>query len=164
MFNLGASSGVLIAHPLMNLDPRETLETMLGLLGFYCQVEETREESCVTLQVYSAEKERLIGPEGRVLEDLQSLLNRMLFARSKDAPKVQVDVEHYRAMQADGLVRRVMELAESVRATGRSLQLDPMNAYERRIVHNAFAQDSEVETWSPQEHSRLKRLVLRRRR
>ena len=148
----------------MNLDPRETLETMLGLLGFFCQVEETQEESCVTLQIYSAEKERLIGPEGRVLEDLQSLLNRMLFARSKDAPKVQVDVEHYRAMQADRLVTRVMGLAEAVRTTGRHVQLDPMNAYERRIIHNAFAQDSEVETWSPPEHARLKRVTLRRRR
>jgi spoIIIJ-associated protein len=148
----------------MNLDPRETLETMLGLLGFYCQVEESREDSCVMLQVYSAEKERLIGPEGRVLEDLQSLLNRMLFARSKDAPKVQVDVEHYRAMQADRLISRVMALAESVRATGRSLQLDPMNAYERRIVHNAFVNDAEVETWSPPEQARMKRVVLRRRR
>lgn len=148
----------------MNLDPRETLETMLSLLGFYCQVEETSEDSCVTLQIYSAEKDRLIGPEGRVLEDLQALLNRMLLARSKTAPKVQLDVEHYRAMQADRLVNRVMALAESVRATGRSLQLDPMNAYERRIIHNAFAEDPEVETWSPPEHARLKRVVLRKRR
>jgi spoIIIJ-associated protein len=137
---------------------------MLSLLGFYCQVEETREDSCIVLQVYSAEKERLIGPEGRVLEDLQALLNRMLLARSKDAPKVQVDVEHYRAIQADRLISRVMVLAESVRATGRSLQLDPMNAYERRIVHNAFAEDAELETWSPPEHARLKRVVVRKRR
>ncbi len=148
----------------MNLDPRETLETMLGLLGFYCQVEESREESCVVLQVYSAEKERLIGPEGRVLEDLQALLNRMLLAQDKAAPKVQVDIEHYRAMQSDRLVTRVMTLAESVRTTGRPLQLDPMNAYERRIIHNAFAEDSEVETWSPPEQARMKRVVLRRRR
>ena len=148
----------------MKLEPRETLETMLGLLGFYCQVEESTGGEFVVLQIYSAEKDRLIGPEGRVLEDIQSLLNRVLFARSKDAPKVQVDVEHYKAMQEDRLVSRVRELADSVRATGRSLQLEPMNAYERRIVHNAFAQDPEVETWSPPEQARIKRLVLRRRR
>ncbi len=147
----------------MKLDPRETLETMLGLLGFYCQVEESHGDEFVVLQVYSAERERLIGPEGRVLEDIQSLLNRMLFAQSKDAPKVQVDVEHYKAMLEDQLIHRVRELADSVRATGRSLQLDPMNAYERRIVHNAFAGDPEIETWSPPEHSRIKRLVIRRR-
>lgn len=148
----------------MKLDPRETLETMLGLLGFYCQVEESAGGEFLVLQIYSSEKERLIGPEGRVLEDIQSLLNRILFARSKDAPKVQVDVEHYKAMQEDHLLTKVRELAESVRVSGRSLQLEPMNAYERRIVHNAFAEDLEIETWSPPEPARIKRVVLRRRR
>ncbi len=148
----------------MKLEPRETLETMLGLLGFYCQVEESSGGEFVVLQVYSAEKDRLIGREGRVLEDIQSLLNRMLFAQSKDAPKVQVDVEHYKAMQEDALVTRVRELADSVRTSGRSLQLEPMNAYERRIVHNAFAQDPDIETWSPPERARVKRVVIRPRR
>ena len=147
----------------MNLDPRETLETMLSLLGFYCQVEETRTADCVTLQIYSADKDRLIGKEGRVLDDIQTLLNRMLQARDKSNPKVHVDVEHYRSMQEDRLVSRVRDLAEAVRQTGRPLQLEPMNAYERRIVHNAFAEDPEIATWSPQENSRLKRLVLKRR-
>lgn len=148
----------------MKLDPQETLETMLALLGFYCQVEEVRSGEVITLQVYTSEKERLIGREGRVLEDIQVLLNRMLQARDKSSPKVQVDVEHYRAMQEDRLLTRVRELADSVRATGRPVQLEPMNAYERRIVHNAFAEDPEVATWSPAENARLKRLVLQRRR
>jgi spoIIIJ-associated protein len=147
----------------MTLDPRETLETMLGLLGFFCEVQETRQDSCVVLQIFSADKDRLIGPEGRVLEDLQMLLNRMLLANSKDAPKIQVDVEHYRAMQEDRLVTRVRELAQSVRMSGRPLQMEPMNAYERRIVHNAFADDPEIMTWSPSENARLKRVVLKRR-
>ena len=145
------------------MDPRETLETMLSLLGFYCQVDEVRTDSAITLQIYSAEKDRLIGREGRVLDDLQTLLNRILQSRDKAAPKVHVDVEHYRAMQEDRLVTRVRELAESVRLSGRPIQLEPMNAYERRIVHNAFADDPEITTWSPKEDSRLKRLVLRRK-
>lgn len=147
----------------MTLDPRETLETMLSLLGFYCQVEETRSADCVTLQIYSADKDRLIGWEGRVLDDIQTLLNRMLQARDKSSPKVHVDVEHYRAMQEDRLVSRVQALAQSVRQTGRPVQLEPMNAYERRIVHNAFAEDPEIATWSPPENARLKRLVLKKR-
>ena len=147
----------------MNLDPRETLETMLGLLGFYCQVEETRAESHVSLQIYLADKQRLIGRDGRVLDDIQTLLNRILQARDKAAPKVVVDVEHYRAMQEDRLVRRVFSLAETVRSTGRPIQLEPMNAYERRIVHNAFLEDAEVTSWSPPGDARLKRITLRRR-
>lgn len=147
----------------MTPDPRETLETMLSLLGFYCQVEEVRTESCVALQIYSADKDRLIGRDGRVMEDIQTLLNRILQARDKSAPKVVVDVEHYRAMQEDKLVRRVFELAETVRRTGRSVQLEPMNAYERRIVHNAFLDDAEIASWSPPGDSRLKRITLKRR-
>ena len=147
----------------MNLDPRETLETMLSLLGFFCQVEETRTENSITLQVYSAEKDRLIGRDGHVLEEIQILLNRMLQAQENDAPKIQVDVEHYRAMQEHELVARIRDLADTVRRTGTPLELEPMNAYERRLIHNAFAEDPEITTWSPPYASRLKRLVLKRR-
>jgi len=147
----------------MNLDPRETLETMLSLLGFFCQVEETRTENSITLQVYSAEKDRLIGRDGHVLEEIQILLNRMLQAQENDAPKIQVDVEHYRAMQEHELVSRIRNLADTVRRTGNPLELEPMNGYERRLIHNAFAEDPEITTWSTPHASRLKRLVLKRR-
>lgn len=137
---------------------------MLGMLGFFCEIEETRNETGgVVLQVHTAEKERLIGRRGETLDDIQALLNRMLQAKNKGAPKVQVDVEHYRAMQEDKLVNRVRELAESVRQTGKALQLEPMNGYERRIVHNAFLDDPEITTWSPPDEARLKRVTLRLR-
>lgn len=147
----------------MSLNPRETLETMLGHLGFICQIEETQDDFGVHLMIYSAEKDRLIGRNGELLEDIQLLLNRMLQAGDKNAPKVQVDIEHYRSMRDDGLAQRVRQVAEIVRQTGRSYQLEPMNAYERRIVHNAFKDDPEVMTWSPPDDARLKRITLRRR-
>ncbi len=147
----------------MKLDPRETLESMLSLMGFFCNVEESQQGNSIVLQVYSAEKDRLIGKDGKVLEDIQTLLNRILQARDKHAPKVQVDVEHYRAMQEDQLVSRVRELAQTVRMSGRPVHLEPMNAYERCIVHNAFADDPEIKTWSPPDDSRLKRITLRLR-
>jgi spoIIIJ-associated protein len=147
----------------MKLDPRETLESMMGLLGFFCQVEESREGGTVVLQIYTAEKERLLGRNGELLDDLQTLLNRMLVAKDKNAPKVQVDVEHFRAMQEDRLIQKVRHLADMVRITGRAVQLEPMNAYERRIVHNAFAEDPQIKTWSPPDPARLKRITLRKR-
>lgn len=137
---------------------------MLGLLGYFCEIQETRSPAGnVLLQVHTAEKERLIGKRGALLDDIQVLLNRMLQAKSKGAPKVQVDVEHFRAMQEDQLVSRVKELAMSVRQTGRPLQLEPMNGYDRRIVHNAFVDDPEIMTWSPPDDARLKRITLRLR-
>jgi spoIIIJ-associated protein len=147
----------------MSLDPCETLDTMLGLLGFVCQITESRDEYGVHLQVYCPEKDRLIGHNGELLEDIQLLLNRILQARDKHAPKVQVDIEHYRSMRDDALAQQVRKLADIVRQTGRSWQLEPMNAYERRIVHNTFKNDPEIMTWSPPDDARIKRITLKKR-
>lgn len=147
----------------MSLNPRETLDTMLGHLGFVCDIKEFEREHGLTLMVYTGEKDRLIGRNGALLEDTQLLLNRILQAQDKDAPKVQVDIEHWREMRDDSLAHRVRQLAEIVRQTGRPYHLEPMNAYERRIVHNAFKDDPEVMTWSPPDDSRVKRITLKRR-
>jgi spoIIIJ-associated protein len=66
-------------------------------------------------------------------------------------------------MQEDRLIQKVRHLADMVRITGRPVQLEPMNAYERRIVHNAFAEDPQIKTWSPPDPARLKRITLRKR-
>lgn len=146
------------------LDPKETLDSMLGLLGFFCEIKEfPHEDGSLTLQIYTAEKDRLIGRHGETLDELQLLLNRLLVAKSKDARKVQVDVEHWREMKEDQLVQKVRQLADVVRRTGRPFQLEPMNAYERRIVHHAFQNDPEIATWSPPDDARLKRITLKRR-
>ena len=147
----------------MSLNPRETLDTMLGLLGFVCEIKEIAADHGLTLQVYTADKERLIGRNGALLEDIQFLLNRLIQARDKTAPRVQVDIEHWREMKDDSLAHRVRQVAEIVRKTGRAYQLEPMNAYERRIVHNAFKDDPEIATWSPPDDARIKRITLRKR-
>lgn len=147
----------------MSLDPTETLDSMLGLLGFVCEIKEFQNEHGLTLMVYTAEKEKLIGRNGALLDDLQLLLNRLLQAKDKAAPKVHVDIEHWREMRDDNLAHRVRQLGEIVRQTGRPYHLEPMNAYERRIVHNAFKDDPEVMTWSPPDEARIKRITLKKR-
>jgi spoIIIJ-associated protein len=146
------------------MTPKELLDTMLGYLGFVVQIEETKNEGGnATLQIYTEESGRLIGRNGETLEAIQFLLNRLLQARDKDAEKVIVDCEHYRSMREDRIVQRVRELADRVRITGRSLQLEPMNSYERRLVHNAFKDDPEVGTWSPSDSARIKQITLIKR-
>ena len=105
----------------------------------------------------------MIGRDGETLEAIQFLLNRLIQSKDKDAPKVIVDCEMYRSMREDQIVQRVKELAERVRISGRSLQLEPMNSYERRIVHNAFKDDPDVATWSPSDSARIKQITLIRR-
>ena len=143
---------------------RDLLDTMLGYLGFVVQIEETKNEGGnLVLQIYTEESRRLIGRDGETLEAIQFLLNRLLQAKDKDAEKVIVDCEHYRSMREDRIVQRVRELAERVRITGRSLQLEPMNSYERRLVHNAFKDDPDVATWSPSDSARIKQITLVKR-
>lgn len=146
------------------MTPKELLDTILGYLGFVVQIEEQQDEAGnQVLQIYTEESRRLIGREGDTLAAIQFLINRLLQAKDKDAPKIVVDCEHYRSMREDGIVQRVRELAERVRATGRSLQLEPMNSYERRIVHNAFKDDPDVATWSPSDSARIKQITLVKR-
>ena len=146
------------------MTPTELLDDMLGFLGFVVEIQEQQNEAGnLVLQLYTEESRRLIGRNGETLDAIQFLLNRLLQARDKDAEKVIVDCEHYRSMREDRIVQRVRELAERVRITGRSLQLEPMNSYERRLVHNAFKDDPEVATWSPSDSARIKQITLLKR-
>lgn len=146
------------------MTPKELLDTMLGYLGFVTEIDETRSDGGnLTLQIYTEESARLIGHDGETLEAIQFLLNRLIQAKDRDAEKVIVDCEHYRSMREDKIVHRVREIAERVRISGRSLQLEPMNSYERRIVHNAFKDDPDVATWSPSDSARIKQITLLKR-
>ncbi len=147
----------------MNSSAKEILDTMLGYLGFVCDIEETDDESGPVLMIYTGEAERLIGNHGERLQDIQYLLNRILQEKCPESPRVTVDCEHYRAMREDELLTRVRERAERVRRTGRSITLDPMNSYDRRTIHNAFKDDPDIETFSPPGERRLKCITLRRR-
>ena len=147
----------------MKQTPKEILDTMLGCLGFAFEIKEIENESGLTLQVYTAEKEALIAHNGQTIDDLQYLLNRVLQGQDAAYPRVQVDVEHYRDMRNDLLVARVRKLAETVRTSGMPVHLEPMNSYDRRLIHNAFKDDPQVMTWSPPDDARMKRIVLKKR-
>ncbi len=143
---------------------KELLDTMLGYLGFVVQIEESgAEKGTPTLQIYTEEADRLIGRDGETLDAIQYLLNRVVQAEDADAPKWVVDCEMYRSEREDKIVHHVRQLAERVRASGRPLQLEPMNSYERRIVHEAFKDDPDIGTWSPSDSARIKQITLIRR-
>jgi spoIIIJ-associated protein len=145
------------------MDAKEILDTMLGHLGFVAEIQEVETETGVQLQVFTAEGEALIGPNGETLEDLQFLLNRILQSADRNAPRVQVDISHWRAMRDDKLRQRIRQIAETVRLTGRPVKLEPMNSYDRRIVHNTLKDDPELTSFSPTDDARIKRITIQRR-
>lgn len=143
---------------------KEIVDTLLGYLGFVIHITSDDTVDGPALQIFTEEAESLIGRNGERLDDIQYLVNRILQNQSKNAPRIRIDVEHYRTMREDELVAEVRGLGEKVRATGRPLRLQPMNSYNRRIVHNVFAEDPEIESWSPPDRSPLKQITLRRSR
>jgi spoIIIJ-associated protein len=146
------------------MEAKEILDTMLGYLGFVAEIQEIETENGRQLQVFTAESDVLIGPEGETLEDLQYLLNRILHANDRNAPRVQVDIAHWRAMRDDKLRQRVRQVADTVRISGRPVKLEPMNSYDRRIVHNTLKDNPDVMSFSPNDDARIKRITIQRRR
>jgi spoIIIJ-associated protein len=147
----------------MNQTPREVLDTILGHLGFITEIEETEKDGHVILQVRTGDPRPLIGPRGETLESLQFLVNRVLVSQDHAAPRVIVDVEFHRAMREDAFLARIRHLAESVRENGKTVETEPLNSYERRLVHDTYRNDPELETVSQQIEAKLKRITIRRR-
>jgi len=145
------------------MEAKEILDTMLGYLGFVAEIQEVETENGRQLQVFTAESDVLIGHEGETLEDLQFLLNRILQANDRNAPRVQVDIGHWRAMRDDRLRQRVRQVADTVRISGRPVKLEPMNSYDRRIVHNTLKDNPDVMSFSPNDDALIKRITIQRR-
>ena len=141
-------------------EARQILETLLGQLGFPAQIEEEQSPMGPVLQVTLENPHALIGENAERLEDLQYLVNRLLQKKFPDAPKVRVDVAHVREMKEDEMLEAVRAAADQVRATHQPIQLPPMNSFHRRLVHQIFAEDPAIKTYSKEGGGRLKRLSL----
>ncbi|HYG25054.1 MAG TPA: R3H domain-containing nucleic acid-binding protein [Verrucomicrobiae bacterium] len=146
----------------MPAQPKETLEKVLQLLGFDVTIEEHTLEDGVLLDVKTEESGRLIGRQGQTLSDLQYLTNRLLFQQDPAAPKVMVDVGGYRAEAREALVKKAKEAAEKVRRWGDVVELEPLSAFDRRIIHQALRDDPGVETHSVEVEGTDKKAILLR--
>ena len=120
------------------------------------------EENGVTLMISSPDARFIIGDEGDKLDDLQYLINRLLQAEWETAPRIRVDCDRYRERTEAKLLRRARSRAERVRQTGRPLQMEKLNAYQRRLVHNELAKMPGILTASEESDSRFKRITISR--
>jgi spoIIIJ-associated protein len=93
---------------------------------------------------------------------LQYITNRLLFQHDQSAPKVMVDVSGYRAQARDALVKKARDAAEKVRRWGDVVELEPMSAFDRRIVHQAIKDDPDIETHSVEVEGTEKKVILLR--
>jgi len=146
----------------MPAQPKATLEKILELLGFTAGVEEHTMEDGILLDVKTEDSGRLIGRQGQTLSDLQYVTNRLLFQQDAAAPKVMVDVGGYRAQAREALVKKAKDAAEKVRRWGDVVELEPLNAFDRRIIHQALKDDPGVETTSVEVEGTDKKAILLR--
>jgi spoIIIJ-associated protein len=148
----------------MPAQPKETLGKILETLGFTATVEEHQLEEGFLLEIKTDEAGRLIGRQGQTLSDLQYITNRLLFQQDATAPKVMVDVGGYRTQAREALVKKAKNAAEKVRRWGDTVELEPMTAFDRRVVHQALKDDPDVETHSVEVEGSEKKAILLRPR
>ena len=101
----------------------------------------------------------LIGKRGQTLDSLQYLTNRVANKMQDGYVRVKLDTENYRARRKETLEGLAKNIAHKVKRTKRAVSLEPMNPYERRIIHSALQGDKYVSTHSEGEEPYRKVVV-----
>lgn len=133
---------------------------MLRHLGFTVTLTESQLEEQVLLDIQTDDPGRLIGRAGQTLSDLQFLLNRLVFKSDSRIPRIVLDVGGYRQQARELLTSRAKEAAEKVRRWGEIVEMEPLNSYDRYIVHQALKDDPDVETHSVEVDGSDKKAIL----
>jgi spoIIIJ-associated protein len=120
-------------------------------------------EETITLHVEGADEEAmslLIGRRGDTLRSVQFMVNLLVSRKVQKWPQIVVDVGNYRQRRQESLEGLARRMAERVRQSGRPLMLEPMGAFERRIVHLALRADPTVYTESSGEGENRKVVIF----
>lgn len=119
-------------------------------------------EETITLHIEGADEDAmglLIGRRGETLRSLQFMLNLLVSRKVQRWPQIVVDVGNYRQRRQESLEGLARRMAERVRQSGHPLTLEPMGAYERRIVHLTLRSDPTVTTQSAGEGENRKVVI-----
>jgi len=106
------------------------------------------EENCLNIEIAGEDMGVLIGKRGQTLDSLQYLVSLVVNKGTKEYIRVKVDTENYRERRNKTLENLAKNMAFKVKRTRRSVMLEPMNPYERRVIHSALQNDSYVTTHS----------------
>jgi spoIIIJ-associated protein len=140
------------------------LEDLFDVMDVRAEVDPLYEDGTMYVDVWAEEGDEnlalLIGRHGSALDALQEVVRGVVHHRTGERCQVVVDVEDYRKRRRAHLVSRASQAALRVQKTGRPERLDPMNAFERKIVHDAVAEVSGVATASEGEDPD-RRVVIR---
>ena len=127
---------------------QEILENLLGKMQEKATVSAHPEDDRISLRIETDDAGLLIGKQGQTLDALQYLVTKMLAKKSRRKVRITIDVEAYRARHNEALAHLAQKDGEKVKKTGESITLNPMNPYDRRIVHLALQGDKDLKTTS----------------
>ncbi|MDE6613068.1 MAG: protein jag [Clostridia bacterium] len=126
----------------------EFIDGLMEVLGITAATETTEEEDFIKIDIKTTQSSRVIGKRGDVLDAVQCMAGAVANIGRDDYKKVVVDCESYRSQREDTLKALAEKLAVKAVEKGRKMILEPMNPYERRIIHSALADNTEVKTIS----------------
>jgi spoIIIJ-associated protein len=124
------------------------LQEVGAFLGLSFETKVSQYEDRVIFLVQSDDGDVLIGKDGETLEGLQHLLRLAIAKRYKQGLKVLVDINGYRDKRKTDLTIMARKLANKARRTGQRIKTEPLNPYERRIVHSVFKHNKNITTKS----------------
>jgi spoIIIJ-associated protein len=112
------------------------------------EVSYDQENTTIEVNIDGEEMGVLIGKRGQTLDSLQYLVSLVVNKNSENYIKVKLDTENYRARRKETLENLAKNIAFKVKRSRKPVSLEPMNPYERRIIHSALQNDKYVETYS----------------
>ena len=112
------------------------------------KVTENKEEKTMDIELSGEEMGVLIGKRGQTLDSLQYLVSLVVNKYSEEYIRVKIDTENYRERRKETLENLARNIAYKVKRTRKSVALEPMNPYERRVIHSALQNDRYVTTHS----------------
>ena len=115
------------------------------------KVTENTEEKTMDIELSGEEMGVLIGKRGQTLDSLQYLVSLVVNKYSDDYIRVKIDTENYRERRKETLENLARNIAYKVKRTRKTVSLEPMNPYERRVIHSALQNDRYVTTHSESE-------------
>ena len=126
-------------------------------------IKESDEENVLDVELKGTEMGVLIGKRGQTLDSLQYLTSLVVNKGKSGYVRVKVDTENYRSRRKETLENLAKNIAYKVKRTRRPVFLEPMNPYERRIIHSALQNDPYVTTHSEGEEPYRKVVVTLKR-
>ncbi|HYI46349.1 MAG TPA: RNA-binding cell elongation regulator Jag/EloR [Actinomycetota bacterium] len=138
---------------------QEFLSGLLEQMGLEAEVKVSTEGDSAFVDVTGESLGVLIGRRGQTLDALQELARTAVQRRLRSRARLLVDVEGYRARRRSSLADYAREIAESAKDRGTEIELEPMTAYERKVVHDAVAEVDGATSFSEGEEPNRKVVV-----